>query len=320
MELHVYDFDGTLFISPVPPADWSDHPNAWWNRPVSLEPPYVPERPDMQWWINSTVESARDSVQDPDIYTILLTGRPDRYFRYRVPELLHQQSLDFDEVRLNPGIDTLRWKTGHLIRLVRRYEFDRVVGWEDRQGHLDTWAGEMTKRGIDFVGHLVTEASHPPLPKEAKFIRHAGRLYRRTAAAVLPIYTNEENQQFGTVRVEFQVGAVLEYYVVSRKDAQQIFAISRDADITQHALYQLEEQYRQIIDSYWEDYAHRTTNEGQSPEDARSKLDEIKKLARTKRNRVRASHRGARWHAYNIARGVTTEDEDAEDYIEEGEE
>ena len=100
-ELHVYDFDGTLFRSPHAPAVWDKD---WWSDPASLLPPCVPEKPGNEWWISSTVGSAKRSISDPDVFSIMMTGRKDQSaFRYRVPELLRQKGLNFDAVHLDQG-------------------------------------------------------------------------------------------------------------------------------------------------------------------------------------------------------------------------
>ena len=74
-ELHIYDFDGTLFRSPHQPAVWEGD---WWSDPASLLPPCVPEKPGSEWWIASTVSSAKRSISDSDVFAVMMTGRKDQ--------------------------------------------------------------------------------------------------------------------------------------------------------------------------------------------------------------------------------------------------
>jgi GNAT superfamily N-acetyltransferase len=134
-ELHLYDFDGTLFRSPHRPGWWGKQD--WWANRMSLEPPCVPLEPDASWWIEDTVSKARRSIADPNIYAVLATGRMDSRFRYRVPDLLHQHGLAFDEVHLSDRRGTLAFKVELLMRLLRRYPFVQTVRiWDDRTNHL----------------------------------------------------------------------------------------------------------------------------------------------------------------------------------------
>ena len=114
-ELHLYDFDGTLFRSPHQPMVWEGD---WWNDVRSLMPPCVPDRPGAKWWVGSTVSSAKQSIGDSDVFAVLSTGRLDRSgFRYRIPELLKQKGLNFDEVHLAPPQGTLNFKKNLLWKV-----------------------------------------------------------------------------------------------------------------------------------------------------------------------------------------------------------
>jgi len=160
-ELHVYDFDGTLFRSPEEP-DWWRGEN-WWVTASSLKPPCVPQTPDNSWWVNSTVESARRSIQDPDILTVLMTGRPEEgQVKTRILELLSQQGLEFAGVFPNPGVQyTKEFKHDLLIRILDAHpELQQVQIWEDRASHLTLFDDEVLSRRIRCVPHWVKEQSH----------------------------------------------------------------------------------------------------------------------------------------------------------------
>jgi hypothetical protein len=150
-ELHLYDFDGTLFRSPKPPMWWG-YAGKWWSDPQSLSPPCVPAKPGAEWWIGNVVSQARRSIANPDVWAIACTGRQDGPFRWRVPELLHQKGLRFDEVFLNTGGSTSTFKQNVIRKLLRRYpDIDTVQVWEDRGNHLRTYmslAESLGRRGI----------------------------------------------------------------------------------------------------------------------------------------------------------------------------
>lgn len=147
-ELHLFDFDGTLFRSPFAPVVWEGD---WWNDVRSLIPPCVPQRPGQDWWINSTVSQAKRSISDPNVYAVLATGRPAQSgLRYRVPELLKDKGLRFDEVHLAPPQGTLAFKKGVLEKLLRRYPFIHTVRiWDDRWSHLPEFVETAIRSGID---------------------------------------------------------------------------------------------------------------------------------------------------------------------------
>jgi len=147
-ELHFYDFDGTLFRSPFQPAVWDGD---WWNNPQSLLPPCVPDKPGSDWWIGSTVSSAKASISNPEVYAMLATGRPDASgLRFRVPELLKQKGLNFDSVNLAPSSGTLAWKKRLIQKTLGRFpHIDTVRIWDDRRSHLPELGQAAVRAGID---------------------------------------------------------------------------------------------------------------------------------------------------------------------------
>ena len=147
-ELHIYDFDGTLFRSPHEPNVWDGD---WWNSPMSLLPPCVPDVPGNDWWIASTVAAAKASIANPDVLAIMATGRGVASgLRYRVPELLRQKGLNFDEVHLAPPSGTLAWKKQVMTRLLEKHpSIDTVRIWDDRKSHIPEFIRAVTSVGID---------------------------------------------------------------------------------------------------------------------------------------------------------------------------
>lgn len=156
-ELHIYDFDGTLFRSPEPPTDWSGKRD-WWGSPESLDEPYVPVKPNASWWIGSTVSEARRSISQQDVFAILATGRSDRSFaRYRVPELLMGAGIQFDRVHLAPSTGAAKqFKASLLSQYLLRFPTVEVVrAWEDTKPNLDAMSQVCKRFGVVFDPILV---------------------------------------------------------------------------------------------------------------------------------------------------------------------
>ena len=164
--LRVFDFDGTLFNSPLKP-DWWPH-RGWWGRPESLAPPLVPAFPNHAdgWWNTRVCGIAKwDPMSGPSDMTILLTGRLRDRFSDRVNELLKQQSFDnfFDEIVLHPGdCSTQDFKLQHMLDLIDRSiregsPFKKVKIWDDKTKHLKYFYTEIRARyGI------IAETIHVP--------------------------------------------------------------------------------------------------------------------------------------------------------------
>lgn len=157
LEVHFYDFDNTLFKSPMQP-EWWPKKRAWWSDPSSLSAPCVPDNPSSDWWNNRTVADAKTSTKNPNVYAVLLTGRHDRVFRWRVPELLKQRGLSFDEVHLAPGKDsTLQWKLGRMKQILSRFPSVKMVKiWEDRD-HIADFERLASRLGFRVEANRVVE-------------------------------------------------------------------------------------------------------------------------------------------------------------------
>ena len=181
-EIHLFDFDGTLFRSPEPPPGWSG--KSWWVYPGSLGPPCVPESPGADWWVTSVVSQARKSISDPDVWAVLATGRKDSVFRWRVPELLKEGGLSFDEVHLTTG-DTLSFKKALLLKLMQKFPFvERVRLWDDRTTHITEFQTLLEKTGIDFE---ITTVRTTPMPATCPTTEPASRVASRWLAAREPV-------------------------------------------------------------------------------------------------------------------------------------
>lgn len=155
-ELHIYDFDGTLFRSPEAPEGWTE--GSWWALPASLNYPAVPDKPGAEWWNGHVVAAAKASIADPDVWAVVVTGRPLKAggFSFRIPELVHGAGLRFDNIYLSPGgaTETFKKKVIHAL-LTRHGHIDTVHIWEDKADHLAGYVRFVQKMDRVCVPHLV---------------------------------------------------------------------------------------------------------------------------------------------------------------------
>lgn len=178
-ELHLYDFDGTLFRSPVPPAGWGDK-KLWFADIRTLSDPMVPTFPPAAWWITSTVQSAKRSIRDRDVYTVLATGRDEFTFRDRLDEMIQAKGLRFDEVHLKQRGRTLEYKSKLIEDVLDAYpEIERVEIWEDREPHMAHLRTFVQGLGRTVRIHPVKYAPMPPramIPSPSRVAKMYGKL------------------------------------------------------------------------------------------------------------------------------------------------
>jgi len=166
-ELHIFDFDGTLFRSPGPPPEWDG--DFWYEDETSLDAPYVPPKPGPEFWNAPVVASARKSIGDPDTLAVVVTGRSaHKVFKYRVPELLRGAGLRFDDVYLNPGMDTASFKKRVLYMLLQRHpSIDVVHIWEDDLDRIREYVQFLRHLGKQVFPHPFRTTEKPAVAKYA---------------------------------------------------------------------------------------------------------------------------------------------------------
>lgn len=156
--LVVFDFDNTLFKSPLPPKN---HTGGWWGSVASLSPPLVPADPSSDWWNAKVLAAAREAIADPSTYAVMMTGRIPKFER-RVRDLLASQRLYFDEAHFNGSGPTETYKQNLIRKLVETTNCSRVEIWEDRKNHLDGFCQMVTlELGLECIPHLVPHVESP---------------------------------------------------------------------------------------------------------------------------------------------------------------
>lgn len=156
-QLHIYDFDNTLFRSPHKPDWWT---KGWWGKLESLTPPCVPAKPGSDWWDSSSVSSAKSSISNSDVKAICVTGRIGGTFKHRVNDLLRQAGLKFHTVGLNPGTNTEKAKMAIFEDALTK-DITHVEIWEDRAPHLTKFESFFRGKGLTVKSHLVTSKPKP---------------------------------------------------------------------------------------------------------------------------------------------------------------
>ncbi|KAH9593497.1 Swiss Army Knife RNA repair protein [Trypanosoma melophagium] len=187
MELHVFDFDGTIFNSPSPssrikethgPAVYSklmrplqDGGFGWFQSLTTLSPPAVPQQPSLEeWYVAPVIQRLRELEQRkkesaatgmPEMVKVcLLTGR-DEAFRQRIEELLAHAGLRgmMTSVLLKPHqtYGTVRFKLEALYALIAEHRPEHVFYYEDRE-----------EQGLKLLAgiRLLTRVLHPGKPDD----------------------------------------------------------------------------------------------------------------------------------------------------------
>ena len=184
--LLVFDFDSTLFRSPLPnPKLWSSKligkliSDCWWfNDERTLSAPYIPFIPSNDWWNPDVVAKVDAALKNPMNLVILLTGRNRGKFGERIKELCKMKKdpdiafhlLLCKELKSLPEsgvvkeyMSTFDFKIGVLTEILCQFpSISRIVIYDDRHNHiklfsekLDEWKN--SSKITDFEMNLVTD-------------------------------------------------------------------------------------------------------------------------------------------------------------------
>ena len=160
--LHVYDFDNTLFMSPLPnPKLWTGSSigflqtqecfinGGWWHDQRILEATgegieKEESRAWEGWWNEQIVNLVDLSIQQKDALTVLLTGRGEHNFAELIKRIVASKKLSFDMICLRPQagpnnqkfFSTMLYKQALLKDIVHTYkDADEIRIYEDRPKH-----------------------------------------------------------------------------------------------------------------------------------------------------------------------------------------
>ncbi|SPO05213.1 related to nucleolar rRNA processing protein GAR1 [Cephalotrichum gorgonifer] len=161
--IHVYDFDNTLFKTPLPnPALWNgpsigllSHPDTltnggWWHDARILAA--TGEGMDKEearafegWWNEKVVDLVRLSMKQKDVLCVLLTGRSEHAFADHIRRICKSKGLEFDMMGLKPAAgpqgqrfsSTMHFKQEFLEAIMGTYKSSEEIRiYEDRHRHV----------------------------------------------------------------------------------------------------------------------------------------------------------------------------------------
>ncbi|KAF8461122.1 hypothetical protein BDZ91DRAFT_388243 [Kalaharituber pfeilii] len=183
--IHVYDFDNTLFLSPLPnPKLWSgptlgqlQHPDiffngGWWHDSTILAATGEGIEKEEQrawegWWNEHIVSLVELSMAQKDTLRILLTGRSVKGFSELIQRMVDAKKLEFDIICLKPEegpegekiANTKDFKTTFLTKVMDTYvHTEDIKVYEDRIGHVHAF-----ERFFSEYNATITKTGRKPL-------------------------------------------------------------------------------------------------------------------------------------------------------------
>jgi hypothetical protein len=151
--LVVFDFDATLYNSPLPPKKGS---TAWWMTAKSLQGAGAPGF-DPRWNLD-VVRAARRAWLEPGTRTALLTGRADvEPLAGVLRRLLRDAGLTFDIISLKPvrfpPIPQGQYKASMVQRwLLASPSIKSVTLWDDEEEVHRAVSAVVTRMGRMYTG------------------------------------------------------------------------------------------------------------------------------------------------------------------------
>ena len=154
VELHLYDFDMTLYDSPQPP----EPDPVWWFHAYPLYNFGVPGFDHR--WILPVVVKARRSTQTPGVMSVLLTARAGSApLRQIIKKMVRAAGLNFDLVQLKPvdtQLSTPGYKAAVVYKLLKLYpSIRKVTFYDDLRANVDRVGIVVRQSGRAYEGVVV---------------------------------------------------------------------------------------------------------------------------------------------------------------------
>ncbi len=137
-----FDFDKTLFFTPDPDpgkdvflektgSNWPHR--GWWGKSETLDLDIF-DIPLNEWVHEYFLEHSENSED----FVILATGRLKKVegMRDNVDKILKKNGIEFDEVHLNWGGDTLKFKMKLFEQKIESLGVEEFIMFDDRELHL----------------------------------------------------------------------------------------------------------------------------------------------------------------------------------------
>ncbi|CAG8954160.1 hypothetical protein HYFRA_00005779 [Hymenoscyphus fraxineus] len=256
--IHVYDFDNTLFNSPLPnPKLWNGPTvgflqtqegiinGGWWHdarilgatgEGVEKEEPRAWEG----WWNERIVELIRLSMEQKDALTVLLTGRAEPAFAELIKKMVTSKGLEFDMVCLKPPrgpnqecfSSTMMFKQCLLECLMETYKAaEEIRIYEDRIRHVKAFREYFTdyNRRQNGMGGAPTRG--PIVAEVVQVADGATQLDPVLETAEVQRLLNDHNTQVTKARrgTRLQIKKTVFYtgYLISKTDTQKLLTLAQ---------------------------------------------------------------------------------------------
>lgn len=169
--IKIFDFDGTLFNSPIPNRNLWDRSMfgklmgetknggyGWFQNPRTLEDRYIGNSD----FNEDVVAEVRKATTEQNTVTVMLTGRTINY-ENMVKRILDSNDLTFDHYGFKPigkgvNIFTMNFKQEFIRDLVSLYgDVTSIEMWEDRNKHVDRFNDFLDTLELNGGVHFVKE-------------------------------------------------------------------------------------------------------------------------------------------------------------------
>ncbi|KAE8351254.1 hypothetical protein BDV28DRAFT_158920 [Aspergillus coremiiformis] len=259
--IHVYDFDNTLFLSPLPnPQLWNGPTigflqayesfanGGWWHDPNLLAATGEGVEKEEQrgwegWWNEQIVQLVKLSMQQKDALTVLLTGRSEGGFASLIKRIVDSRKLEFDLVCLKPEVGpnserfstTMEFKQSFLEDLVLTYnQADEIRVYEDRVKHVKHFREFFEQLNRRFQA---AQNSSPRKPVNAEVIQVAEgatflspvieaaevqRMINSHSLAIRNPSLNETKSRYGRLRIKRTI--FYTGYLISNADSNRLIS------------------------------------------------------------------------------------------------
>ncbi|RFU26200.1 hypothetical protein B7463_g10132, partial [Scytalidium lignicola] len=256
--IHVYDFDNTLFNSPLPnPKLWNGQTigflqgqdifvnGGWWHDSRILaatgEGAEVEEPKGWKgWWNEKIVQLIELSMQQKDALTVLLTGRAEGPFSSLIKKMVASRALDFDMIALKPAVgpnserfsSTMAFKQVFLGCLMETYkEAEEIRVYEDRVKHVKGFRDFFTEynRKQNGIGGIPTRG---PITAEVVQVADSATLLDPIVeVAEVQRLINDHNTQVskGGRGQRFRIKKTVFYtgYLIGNDDTQKLLTLAQ---------------------------------------------------------------------------------------------
>ncbi|KAF2470359.1 uncharacterized protein BDR25DRAFT_334433 [Lindgomyces ingoldianus] len=218
--IHVYDFDNTLFASPLPNKHiWNGSTigqlaspdvfvnGGWWHDSAILastgEGVEKEEgRAWKGWWNEQIVTLVELSMQQKDALTVLLTGRSESGFSDLIKRIVKSRKLDFHMVCLKPAIgpanqkfkNTMEFKQELLKDIVYTYkDAEEIRIYEDRVKHTKAFREFFFNFNKDLMSTAVQQIRKPLTAEVVQVAENATQLDPVSEVAEIQRLINSHN-------------------------------------------------------------------------------------------------------------------------------